>query len=115
MTRPLASNEYVDLVFRALSDQTRRELVEILTHHPDGLPAAQLAAHFPNISRPAVAQHLRILADAGFVTAAPRGRERIYSLSRDGFSRAYETWFGKYEAYWRSKLQDLKRHVEDSR
>ncbi len=108
------AEQHADLVFKALSDPTRRALVEILSHQPDGMPAVRLAAQFPNMSRPAVAQHLRMLADAGFVTVSPRGRERIYRLSREGFESAYEVWFGRFEAFWKGKLQDLKRFVEDA-
>lgn len=103
----------VDLVFKALSDETRRALLEILAHAPEGLAATRLAADFPGISRPAVSKHLRLLVEAGFLTINPRGRERIYRISRAGFKTAYDEWFGKFEEFWRGKLQDLRRYVED--
>lgn len=108
------AQEHADLVFRALSDPTRRMLLEVLAHQPAGMPASRLAAHCPDISRPAVSQHLRQLCAAGFVTVSPRGRERIYRISPAGFERAYAVWFGRFEAFWSGKLQDLKRFVEDS-
>lgn len=111
--RPGAQDQ-ASVVFRALSDPTRRTLLEVLSHHPAGMPASLLAAHCPDISRPAVSQHLRQLCDAGFLTVSPRGRERIYRISPAGFERAYAIWFGRFEALWTGKLQDLKRFVEDS-
>lgn len=65
----------------ALSDPTRQAIVELLRDTPQ--PVGALAARFP-ISRPAVSQHLKVLSDAGLVTASARGTRRIYRLAPDG-------------------------------
>ncbi len=52
----------VDLVFKALSDQTRRELLDELFRR-DGQTLSALASPF-NMTRVAVAKHLRLLEDA---------------------------------------------------
>ncbi len=67
---------------QALSDPTRRAIVELLRDRPQ--PVGQLARAFP-ISRPAVSQHLRILSDAGLVSAEPKGTRRLYRLAPKGF------------------------------
>lgn len=46
---------------------------------------ADLAADHP-ISRPAVSKHLRLLVEAGLVTAEVHGRERHYALTGEGFA-----------------------------
>ncbi len=66
----------------ALSDPTRRAIVEALRDAPQ--PVGQLARGLP-VSRPAVSQHLRVLSDAGLVTVEPRGTARIYRLAPKGF------------------------------
>lgn len=69
--------------FAALADPVRRSLLRALASGPrrvvdlaDGLP----------ISRPAVSKHLRLLTEAGLVTAEDRGRERHYALRREGLA-----------------------------
>jgi len=67
---------------QALSDPTRRAIVDALRAGPQ--PVGRLAAAFP-ISRPAISQHLKILGDAGLVTAEADGAKRVYRLSPKGF------------------------------
>jgi len=65
----------------ALADPTRRALVERLRAGP--LAVAALAKGLP-VSRPAVSQHLKVLAGAGLVEARAEGTRRIYALSPEG-------------------------------
>lgn len=65
----------------ALSDPTRRAIVELLRDKPH--PVGELARRFP-VSRPAISQHLKVLSDAGLVTATAEGRRRVYALAPDG-------------------------------
>ncbi len=61
----------------ALADPTRRAIAESLAKGP--APVSQIASNLP-VSRPAVSQHLKVLSDAGLVTAEPQGTRRIYRL-----------------------------------
>jgi len=63
--------------FAALADPVRRALLEELASGPTRV--VDLAARHP-ISRPAVSRHLRVLSEAGLVSATDRGRERHYAL-----------------------------------
>ena len=65
-------------VFTAIADPVRRDLVERLARGPARV--ADLAAGHA-ISRPAISRHLRVLGEAGLVTATDRGRERHYELT----------------------------------
>lgn len=67
------------LVLAALADPVRREIVELLA--AGEATAGGIADRFP-VSRPAVSRHLRVLREAGLVTAVERGRERVYVLER---------------------------------
>lgn len=64
-------------VFTALADPIRRELLQQLTGGPARV--VDLSAD-RDVSRPAISRHLRILGEAGLVSAQDRGRERHYRL-----------------------------------
>ena len=66
-------------MFSALADPVRRSLLTELATGPRRV--VDLAAT-RQISRPAVSKHLRLLLEAGAVTVADRGRERLYALDR---------------------------------
>jgi DNA-binding transcriptional ArsR family regulator len=70
--------------FAAIADPHRRHLLEELRRGPKTV--SELAVGLP-VSRPAVSQHLKVLLDAGLVTARSSGTRRIYSVSDDGFMK----------------------------
>lgn len=67
----------------ALADPVRRDLLARLARGPGRV--VDLAADHA-ISRPAISRHLRVLGEAGLVTADDRGRERHYRLERSGLT-----------------------------
>jgi DNA-binding transcriptional ArsR family regulator len=69
--------------FAALADPVRRSLLRSMRAGPQRV--ADLAADHP-ISRPAVSKHLRLLTEAGLVTATVHGRERHYTLTVQGLA-----------------------------
>jgi DNA-binding transcriptional ArsR family regulator len=68
--------------FIAIADANRRYLLEELRRGPKTVN--QLAAGLP-VSRPAVSQHLKVLLDAGLVSARAEGTKRLYAVSKAGF------------------------------
>ena len=95
-------------VFQAVADPTRRAILDRLR---DGAQAVnQIAGRF-EVSRPAISKHLRVLLDAGLVTEAREGRNRIYQLN-PGPLREVDRWLEQYRRLWAINLQNLKRHVE---
>jgi len=98
------------LALQALSDPTRQALIEALRAAPQ--PVGQLATRLP-ISRPAVSQHLKVLADAGLVLAEAQGNRRIYHLSPQGFAdlRAYldQLWDDALDAFTKEAIQQAGR------
>jgi DNA-binding transcriptional ArsR family regulator len=70
-------------VLEALADPTRRTVWERLNREP--MTVGKLADELP-VSRPAVSQHLKVLASAGLVTATPQGTRRLYAARREGLA-----------------------------
>jgi DNA-binding transcriptional ArsR family regulator len=68
--------------FLAVADPNRRHLLEELRRGPKTV--SELASGLP-VSRPAVSQHLKVLLDAGLVTATAEGTRRVYAVSTAGF------------------------------
>lgn len=68
--------------FAAIADPHRRHLLEELRRGPKTV--GELASGLP-VSRPAVSQHLKVLLDAGLVSAKAEGTRRVYTVSENGF------------------------------
>jgi len=99
------------VVFRAIADPTRREILALLRsgRHTVG----ELAANF-RTSRPAISKHLRLLRSAGLVVTHQHGAARICELNAKPL-RAINDWLREYEELWSASLRDLKRYVEKGR
>jgi uncharacterized protein YndB with AHSA1/START domain/DNA-binding transcriptional ArsR family regulator len=100
----------VEAVFKALSDQTRRELLDELFRH-DGQTLIALAGRF-DMTRVAVAKHLRLLEAAGLVVSRRRGREKLHYLNPVPIRLVHDRWVSKYTEGWAAGLTDLKRDLE---
>ena len=76
-------------IFEALGDPVRRSILELLAaaEQPAGSLVAALQARM-RISQPAVSQHLRVLREAGLVTARAIGTCRVYALDQAGLDAA---------------------------
>ncbi len=99
----------VDRVFLALANPVRRELLEILFEQP--LSAGELSERF-ELSRPAVAEHLKVLRDAGLAADQPRGRHRIYRLTAEPLAELGD-WLHPFEKFWRARLAKLAEVAEE--
>lgn len=93
--------------FAALSDATRRHIVELLG--AGERTAGAIGENFP-ISAPAVSQHLKALREAGLVRVRVDGTRRIYSLDPDGLADM-EDWFARVRAFWNQRLDVLEREL----
>jgi DNA-binding transcriptional ArsR family regulator len=92
-----------DRVFAALSDPTRRQLLEWLD---DDVGTATAFAERLPISRQAVAKHLSELSAAGLVSFRKKGRETLFSVDNDGLAPASE-WLAQRAAVWEQRLTRL--------
>lgn len=98
-------------VFHALSDPTRRQVVQALAQH-GSLSASAIAADLP-ISRQAVTKHLAILSEAGLATSTPEGRERRYDLTPAPMTDAV-AWITRTGAAWDDRLARLQQSLAQS-
>jgi DNA-binding transcriptional ArsR family regulator len=97
-----------DEVFAALSDPTRRAVLELIGDRGDAT-ASELARELP-VSRQAVQKHLSSLAAAGLVADRRAGREVRYRLTPAPMSEAM-SWMTSVGAQWDDRLAALRRHL----
>lgn len=100
----------LDSTWKALSDPTRREILDLLRDGPR--QTTEIVERFPNLSRFGVMKHLEVLREAGLVHTRSDGRRRINSLNVAPIRRILERWISKYEAYWTNTLLRVKESAE---
>ncbi len=103
-----ASSDLNQPVFRSLADPTRRAILQLLGDK--SLCVGDIAGHF-NMTRPAVAKHLKILHGADLITIRRDGRERINSLNPGPLKGAMD-WLAYFDQFWDDRLAHLKHLVE---
>jgi DNA-binding transcriptional ArsR family regulator len=89
--------------FAALADATRRHLLERLA--ASDLAVSELMTGL-EISQAAVSQHLRVLREAGLVTARQEGRNVYYQLRPAGLTEL-RVWLDELERFWQERLAAL--------
>jgi DNA-binding transcriptional ArsR family regulator len=103
----------LDSVFAALSDPTRRHIVERLAR-TDQLTAGAIAADFA-ISLPAVSKHLKVLERCGLLRRKIVGREHHCRLNPRAMRTATD-WLEAQERFWNAgfdKLDELLSRTSD--
>ena len=100
----------LDPIWKALSDPTRREILDHLRNGP--LQTTEIVDEFPNLSRFGVMKHLEVLREAGLVNTQSKGRQRINSLNAAPIRAILERWIGKFDAYWSNTLLRVKESAE---
>jgi DNA-binding transcriptional ArsR family regulator len=88
----------------------RRQVLDDLRDQP--LTTGTLVAHFPDIDRCTVMQHLKILEEAGLVFAERKGRERWNHLNPLPIKHIHDRWIGPYAAGAVGLLDRLKTDLE---
>ena len=101
--RMLNQGDSLDLLFHALSDGTRRAMIERLTRGPASV--SELAEPLA-MSLPAVVQHLAVLEDSGLVRSEKVGRVRTCRMDEKGLSAA-ERWINDRRCMWEDRLDRL--------
>lgn len=101
-----------DLVFKALSDPSRRLLLDRLFEQ-DGRTLISLEAELPHLSRFGVMKHLKVLEDADLVITQKQGREKLHYLNPVPIRLMHDRWIDKYTERRLSALVDLKHRLEN--
>jgi len=101
----------MDLVFKALADDSRRLLLDRL-RTDNGQTLSQLCAGLPDMTRQAVSKHLAVLEEANLIAVIKRGREKLHYLNPVPIHEIAERWIGKFERSRLDALSDLKKALE---
>lgn len=94
-------------VFQALSDPTRRAVLQRLSSGP--APTLELARPF-GMALPSFTQHLSMLEKSGLVKSRKSGRVRTYALAPE-LLRAAESWMTDQRKLWECRLDQLDAYV----
>lgn len=97
----------LDAVFSALSDPTRRAILERVG--AGELTVNEIARPFP-MSLPAISKHLRVLERAGLIHSRKQGRTSRVRLQPRALDDA-SNWIDGYEAFWKRQFASLDRHL----
>ena len=106
----MSKAEQFDRIFKALGAAVRRQILDDLRDQP--LTTGTLCAHFPELDRCTVMQHLKVLEDADLVIAVRKGRERWNHLNPLPIHDIHERWIGPHAAAATARLAKLKRELE---
>jgi DNA-binding transcriptional ArsR family regulator len=105
----------VSRVFKALSDPTRRRILQLLRERP--MSAGELADHF-DVSKPAMSAHFAVLREAGLIDSQKQGKSIIYELQmsvlEDALLGFAQTFGWKLQEGKRAKSKALQREVFNS-
>jgi DNA-binding transcriptional ArsR family regulator len=92
--------------YHAIAEPRRREILRLIQEKE--LTAGDIAAHF-EVTRPAISQHLRILAEAQLVSIRQEGTRRFYLARPEGLEDVREF----LDEFWSSRLARLKSLAEE--
>lgn len=102
----------MDLVFRALSDPSRREILDRLNER-SGQSLSELCAGL-DMRRQSVTKHLAVLEAANLVTTVRRGREKLHYLNPAPINDIADRWIRRYDRTRVEALADMKRALEET-
>jgi DNA-binding transcriptional ArsR family regulator len=100
----------LDVVWKALSDTTRRSILDLLRQGPR--TTTEIVEAFPHLSRFGVMKHIEVLREAGLIQTREERRQRINSLNVVPIRQIYERWVGRFEELWSSHLLRIKEDAE---
>ena len=100
----------LDKVWKALSDSTRRSILDLLRKGP--CTTTRIVDAFPHLSRFGVMKHIEVLREAGLIHTREERRQRINSLNVVPIRQIYERWVGRFEELWASHLLRVKEDAE---
>jgi DNA-binding transcriptional ArsR family regulator len=106
----MSSGAADDPVFKALADWRRREILDLLKAGPR--TTGELCAHFAQLDRCTVMQHLGVLEAAELVIVQRRGRQRWNYLNPVPIKEIHDRWISRYAAGAVGLLARLKRDLE---
>src|SRR3954447_5115974 len=101
----------MDKVFKALADETRRQLLDRLFAR-NGQTLGELCEHLA-MTRQAVTKHLVLLEEANLVATVRRGRKKLHYFNPVPINEIAERWIGKFERGRLQALSEIKKALEE--
>lgn len=101
------NNDQLNLIFHALADPTRREMVQLISSKE--CTVSELAEPF-DMSLAAVSKHIKVLEKAQLLEKTKKGRQQTCRLNADSLSLATE-WLHFYERFWNNQFDVLEREL----
>jgi DNA-binding transcriptional ArsR family regulator len=105
--RAIPAPEQLDRVFSALSDPTRRAIVQRLAQG-EATPT-ELAAPF-DLSQPTISQHLKVLEEAGLISMRRDAQRRVRRVEQIAL-RWVDDWIDPFRQQWEDRLDRLDEHL----
>ncbi len=103
-----SSPEYLDIIFEALGNQHRREIIYSLATHPHSI--SQLAK-MRDLSLPAIHKHIKILEHAGLIRNKKHGRTHFLTINRLAL-RDLQDWLMQFHTYWGNDKESLENYSD---
>src|SRR5213082_1886150 len=107
MVSEMVQSAAADVVFHALSNPTRRKVLELLSAGP--ATVSELAEPF-DMQLPSFVQHLSVLEESRLVKSKKRGRVRTYEIAPERF-KVIEDWLSARRRLWESRLDRFDDYV----
>jgi DNA-binding transcriptional ArsR family regulator len=104
----MVQSAVADDVFYALSNSTRRKVLEQLSVGPASV--SELAAPF-DMKLPSFVQHLSVLEQSRLVKSKKRGRVRTYEIRPERFKVA-ENWLSEQRQMWEARFNRFDKYVK---
>jgi DNA-binding transcriptional ArsR family regulator len=98
----------MDTLLKTLAEPRRCEIIRLVWS--DELAATEIAAHFSDVTRSAISQHLGVLRRTGLVTERRDGTRRLYSVNRGEMAKISAF----LDAFWTDSLARLRDLAEAS-
>ena len=108
MVSKMVQSAAVDDVFHALSNPTRRKVLERLSVGP--ATVSELAAPF-DMQLPSFVQHLSVLEQSRLVRSKKRGRVRTYEIAPERF-KVVDAWLAARRQLWEARLNRFDEYVK---
>jgi DNA-binding transcriptional ArsR family regulator len=102
-----------DLIFKALADRRRREILDLLKDEPK--TTGDICANFKKLDRCTVMQHLGVLEKAELIITKKEGRYRWNYLNSVPIREIYDRWINQYASPSVELLTKLKHDLESKK